>query len=446
MMINRKKLLSSVLAVLFFVGITAQGVFASAPDMNNLAQKGVYIKEVVSDTLVYENNASQRYYPASITKLLTALTAMDYLDLDEVVTVGPEIYVIKAGSSLAHIKTGEKITFNDLLYAMMLPSGNDAANAIAASTAKKLKPNLTDFAAQNAYFCSLMNEKAKSLGAKDSNFVNPSGLHDDNHYTTAYDMYCIGYACLQNPVLMDVASKRAYQSGEHTWYSTNLLIQPSFDDLEWSKKQGPNALYSPYAKGLKTGQTIEARRTIVAYYEKDNLKVLAVVLFCGTEELFADANATLDYTTAHYEAVSFGKSDAFIAQLPLENTEKSEKTLNVLPKSDATVVTAKGAATGISHQIIYDNRLLYTLFDKYFIKKDIAEGEVIGKITIYGADKSELKSVDLLAGNNVVHDKYLFLRIALIFIVLLLIVLILLREGQKRYRRNKYERKNIQSP
>ncbi len=444
-MMKQKKLLSVVLALLLFFSLCTQSVFAAQEmDIQNLPSKGLYVKEMVSDTLIYENNAAQRYYPASITKLVTALTALDYLKLDEKITVGSEVYDVIAGSSLAHLVPGETLTFKDLLHGMMLPSGNDAANAIAAAVAKKTNPQLKDFAAQKAYFCSLMNNKAKSLGAKDSNFVNPSGLHDTNHYTTPYDMYLVGAACLNSPQIMKVVSQDTYTVANHTWYSTNLLLQRTYDNLKWIKKEGPNPFYSPYAKGLKTGHTIEAGRTIVAYYERDGMKVLSVVLQCSNDELFADANATLNYTTARYEGVSFGKEGSVLAQLPIENTKQPNKILEVVPEQDATVVVNKGDGAGITHHVAYSDDIFYQLLGKRFIKQDITKGDVVGKITLYNASGAEIKSVDLLALDDIVHDKYLFLRIALIVAILVLVLLTLLRHGRKRIRRKNHERKNIQ--
>ncbi len=446
-MINRqKKFLSAVLVVLLVFAVFTQNVAASAPNIENLPQKGVYIRELVSDTLVYENNAAERYYPASITKLLTALTAMDYLELDETITVGQEVYAVIAGSSLADLQPGERLTFYDLLYAMMLPSGNDAANVIAAATAKKVKPNLTEFSAQNELFCSLMNKKAKELGAKDSNFVNPSGLHKSNHYTTAQDMYFIGLASLQNPTIAKVCATPVYTVAEHTWYNTNLLLQRNYDELKWTKKQGPNEFFSAYAKGLKTGHTIEAGRTIVAYYEHDNMKILVVLLHCGIEELFADANAALAYTASCYEGISFGKAGQTTAQLPVENAKEPTKILEVTPKTDATVILAKGKGEGIYQRVTYFDELFNIYFGKRFLKTDIAAGQAVGKITLYNADGIELKSVELMAKNAVVKDKFLFLRIVLFFVVIILLLTVLLREVQRRYRRNNYERKNISCP
>lgn len=127
------------------------------------------------------------------------------------------------------------------------------------------------------------------------------------------------------------------------------------------------------------------------------MKILVVLLHCGIEELFADANAALAYTASCYEGISFGKAGQTTAQLPIENAKQPTKILEVTPKTDATVILAKGKGAGIYQRATYFDELFNTYFGKRFIKTDIAAGQEVGKITLYNADGIELKSVELLA-------------------------------------------------
>ena len=138
------------------------------------------LMDAVTDTVLYSKNPDDRLYPASITKIMTALIAIRDGDLNDTVTVGPEAVITETGASLAHINPGDTLTMEQLLYGLMLPSGNDAGAAIA-----------VHMAGSTEAFAEKMNETAHALGATDTHFVNPHGLSDENHYTTAYDLYLI---------------------------------------------------------------------------------------------------------------------------------------------------------------------------------------------------------------------------------------------------------------
>ena len=131
-------------------------------------------------SLLASKDATKQMYPASTTKVMTALLALKYGNLSDEVTVTDDSVITEAGASLAGIKPGDKLTLDQLLYGLMLPSGNDAANAIAVHIGGSVDN-----------FVKMMNDEAKRIGAVDTNFVNPSGLSDSNHYTTAYDLYLI---------------------------------------------------------------------------------------------------------------------------------------------------------------------------------------------------------------------------------------------------------------
>ena len=138
-------------------------------------------------------------YPASTTKVMTALLALKYGNLSDEVTVTDDSVITEAGASLAGIKPGDKLTLDQLLYGLMLPSGNDAANAIAVHIGGSVDN-----------FVKMMNDEAKRIGAVDTNFVNPSGLSDSNHYTTAYDLYLIFNEAMKDSRFMNYAGAPSY--------------------------------------------------------------------------------------------------------------------------------------------------------------------------------------------------------------------------------------------
>ena len=214
---------------------------------------------------------------ASTTKLLTALVALSVYDPDDVITVGQEIYLKKPNSSLSYIQPGHQLDVRTLIAALLLPSGNDAAYTVAVNTARKHSEdsNMSDEAAVD-YFCELMCKRAKKLGCKKSNFVNPEGWDNPEHYSTASDMTKIAVAALKNKVIASIInihySRFDFHSGEWIdWYNTNDLLNP---DSEY---------YYEYAHGMKTGTTDAAGKCLIAYAEKNGRKLLVAAFGCAEE-------------------------------------------------------------------------------------------------------------------------------------------------------------------
>ena len=150
-------------------------------------------------SLLASKDATKQMYPASTTKVMTALLALKYGNLSDEVTVTDDSVITEAGASLAGIKPGDKLTLDQLLYGLMLPSGNDAANAIAVHVGGSVDN-----------FVKMMNDEAKRIGAVDTNFVNANGLSDDNHYTTAYDLYLILNEAMKDSRFVNYAGAASY--------------------------------------------------------------------------------------------------------------------------------------------------------------------------------------------------------------------------------------------
>lgn len=190
----------------------------------------------------FQRNVFERLYPASITKVMTALVAIRHGNLQDSVTVGEEAVITESGATLCKIKPGDTLTLEQLLYGLMLPSGNDAGAAIA-----------VHIAGSEEAFARMMNEEALRLGATDTHFVNPHGLHSDQHYTTAYDLYLIFQEALKEPAFRQIIGSASYTaeyqdaSGApvtQTWNNSNKFISG-----ERSMPEGLTAL------GGKTGTT-----------------------------------------------------------------------------------------------------------------------------------------------------------------------------------------------
>lgn len=155
-----------------------------------LQSEAVILIEEGTGKVLYEKNSNQKMYPASTTKVLTALIALENSDLNEVIKVGNEVYQVPLDASKAGHNPGDEITLKDLVTSLLLPSGNDSAFVIASHIAKKGTGNENlDINSAITQFANIMNERAKEIGVTNSNFVNPHGYHNENHYTTVYNIY-----------------------------------------------------------------------------------------------------------------------------------------------------------------------------------------------------------------------------------------------------------------
>lgn len=227
--------------------------------VNVYAQTGEseIVMETLSNRVLYGKNAYDKMYMASTTKILTAITVIENADVNEVVTVTAETVGVE-GSSI-YLEAGEKMTVKDLLFGLMLRSGNDCAETLAVYCSGSISD-----------FVSLMNSTAKKIGATSSNFVNPHGLHDDEHYTTAYDLALITCYALKNPIFREIVSSKYADVPFTTRNSKRRLINKN---KMLSRLEG--------CTGVKTGYTKKAGRCLVTSCERNGMEVVCVVLNCG---------------------------------------------------------------------------------------------------------------------------------------------------------------------
>ncbi len=242
-------------------------VSASAPP-SVAAESAVLIDE--SGQILYEKNANAKSYPASTTKIMTALVALEKLDelglgMDSEVII-PEEAVGIEGSSI-YLKKGERISIEELLYGLMLQSGNDSATALAMCVGGSLSS-----------FVSMMNEKAEMLGCSGTHFTNPSGLYEENHYTTAADLARIAGEAMKRDDFRKIVSTKDWQNadGSRSFHNKNKTVF-QYDG----------------ATGVKIGFTKASGRTLVASAKRDDKEMIAVVLRDGN--WFNDAYALMDY-------------------------------------------------------------------------------------------------------------------------------------------------------
>jgi len=240
-----------------------------------LGSQAVVLMDADSGAILYQYNAHDRREPASVTKIMTAIIAIERGDVHAVVKADYDpTPLTDQDSSMMWIDPGETVTLEDLLYGLMLPSGNDAAVLIA-----------KHIAGSERAFVNLMNQKAQGLGMRDTHFENPHGLHAENHYTSAYDLAVLARYAMRNPTFRQIVAAGAWDvhADDRTWtvYNLNRLIR----------------IY-PDADGIKIGYNDQAGKTIVASVDHNGHHVYAVLL--GSWNLWADTPALYDWAFRNY--------------------------------------------------------------------------------------------------------------------------------------------------
>lgn len=246
-----------------------------------------YMIDAKNGNALYAKNERRRAYPASTTKILTTLLALELGKPDDKVKIGSEANPEDPEESRAGLRPGQTMKLYDLVEAALLPSGNDAARSLAVHIARQVdkRPDLDGATAQRR-FAELMNKRAKKAGATDSHFTNPSGLHDPDHYSTARDMALIAKAAMANPLFRsavkatDYAASAINSSGASAAMAlanTNQLLQPG------------SPYYFPGATGIKTGFTDQAGYCLVSSAESGGREVIAVVLHSTSQDVYPDA-------------------------------------------------------------------------------------------------------------------------------------------------------------
>lgn len=256
---------------------------------DDLSAQYVYALDSSNGQILFDKNSTSKCYPASTTKILTSIVAIESINLDTTFTVGNEINLAEEGSSLAYLVQGEEISLKDLLYGLMLPSGNDAAYTIAVNVARILtgNPILTDNEAVT-YFVNLMNEKAQEIGMVNSHFEVPDGYHNKNHYVTVQDMMRLLIYAQRVDILKQVASTQSYSTTaltgqEHTWINTNKLLDQN------------SSYYYEGVNGFKTGFHDDAGNCLIVTANINSREVFLIIMKSETDDTrYQDATTLLD--------------------------------------------------------------------------------------------------------------------------------------------------------
>lgn len=283
--------------------LVADGVHAvtgqSAVASGTLQAHAAIVIDQDTGKVLYGMNDDQRLEPASTTKMMTALLAIEMADMNAQVMVGKEVLLANPGESSAGLRLGEQLSWRDLLEAMMLPSGNDAARTIAVQLGRQVQsnPSLQEEEAIRV-FVQRMNERAEELGLRNTHFMNPHGLHHANHYSSAYDLAVIAKEAMKSKLFRSIVGQTS---------ATVKLVSSDREKLKsYTNRnqllQQRSEYYYEGSTGIKTGFTDEAGYCLVSAAEREGRRMIAVVLHSGSNSVWTDARELLDYGFAQYAA------------------------------------------------------------------------------------------------------------------------------------------------
>lgn len=381
-----------------------------------------------SGQILYGKNMHKRCYPASITKVMTCLVALDHVNLSDTMTFSDNaIWGIERDSNHISLDVGEHITVEQCLYGILLQSANEASLGIAEHVAGSVSA-----------FADMMNQKAEELGCTDTHFVNPNGLHDDNHYTSAYDMALITQAAIQNPIFRQIDETTYYQIPP-----TNLQEEPR--DLWHQLKMlyPTSSYYYEPIEGGKTGYTDQAHNTLVTYASKNGMELICVMMDCqGAQNCYKDSATLYDYYfdnyTYAYPLQNFNPNTTNQSNYILKNFYQGldHDTLSLTVDKDLSIIVPRDMeSSAITTETAY---------------YDTFENNVVGKVSIlYNgtlAAESDITYTDMTVNGEVltwgispeeqqkrVNTTLIIAISSLVIVVLTLIIISRIKNRRYRY-------------
>ncbi len=341
-------------------------VVSPADPLQKLTARSAIVMDTVTGQILYERDIDARRYPASTTKMMTLIVALEHGKLDDIVTVSKNAEGVE-GSTLWLVQ-GDKIPLGELLTGMMMHSGNDATVAVAEHIAGSVPA-----------FVRMMNDKAEELGANSTHFVNPNGLPDEKHYTTAYDLAKIAAYGYSLPHFEEIVGK---QEALYDWVKDPAKKLRNENQMLW--------LYRG-ANGVKTGYTDAAGRCLVSAARRDGMQLVAVVL--DSYYMWNDSIALLDYGFQNAHPKTLVKKGEVVAKVDVADGRHDE--LELIAAESLVAVEKTGETAKVERKVEVPRE----------VAAPIKKGDVIGKVVCYYDGKAQ-GSIYLLAAQDVEYYSF----------------------------------------
>ncbi len=362
----------------------------------------VYLMDSRTTKPLYARNETTRMYPASTTKIMTAILTIENCNLDEVVTANySALSNIPEGYTVADIQVGEQLTVEQLLEVLLVHSANDAANVLAEYVGGSIDS-----------FVSMMNTKLNELGLTNTHFTNPYGLQDDNHYTTAYDLAFLMRYCLENETFRKISGQASCAIP-----ATNMWGPRMYDSTNQLMIAG-NQYYYQYVFSGKTGFTSEAKHCLVTAAYNNGLELICVVL--GNDDRFHVTRSLYEYAFSNYELSNVINANDVVTNITVSNASSSTRSLDLLISETIPALVETNN----------DTELIPILNLDYNISAPISQGDVLGTVT-YSINGVNYTS-KLIASHDV-NESYIiyYLILGLVILIIAVIIFLIIRHFEK---------------
>lgn len=404
--------------IIFNISVTRVSATESDTSSINVSATTAILMDYNTGKILYDKDSEKQMYPASTTKIMTAILTLENCDLEEKAIVSYDaVFSVPSGYTNANLQVDEELTINDLLHVLLIPSANDAANVLAEHIAGSIES-----------FASMMNTKAIELGCKNTHFVNPSGIHNENHYSTAYDLTLMAKYAMQFDVFNEIVQTQKYTLPTSNKYDKEDRIFTTTNHL--ILKTNNNSDYYEYATGLKTGYTNAAKNCLVSSAEKDDMKLISVVLGCENNAKFSDAKTLFEYGFSNYSIRNLTTAGEVFKVISPSNSSKETPNLNVLYSSSINaLVKSSELSTEFTPIITLDENL----------KAPIHKDSVIGKIS-YNIDGISYET-DLIAGQDIYTNTTLSILLKILAVIVLLYIFASFISGKGNKTKSKNKQK-----
>jgi len=428
----KKKIFSAVLTVLILV-VSFASVATAAPETVSSA---VVLTDAASGRILYEKNGDQQMFPASTTKIMTAVLILENVDLSETATASYDaVFSIPVGGSNIGIIQGEQLTVEQLLYGALVASANEACNILA----EHMSGDIDTFVGQ-------MNAKAKELGMNNTHYVNTHGLHDEAHYTTAHDMAILARHAMQNETFRKIVSTKTYYIEPTEKYPQQRILSNTNNLLHSTSRY-----YYTNATGIKTGYTSSAGNCLVSAAQTDNAELICVTLGANYHQdgiySFIDSKTLFKYGFENFKNKSLCKTGDVLAEVKVKHARGTDH-VTAIAQSDTKALLPKDVSISEIRQEIHTQEGLIA---------PVAKHAVIGTVNYYYNDEL-VGTANLIADTEIKKDHWsAFLSgvgaffthplvlIPIILVIVAFLVLVIMARVKTKKRRRYLKRKRYRN-
>ncbi len=451
-----KRLICVCFCILLTVSVAVLPAYAYTPTDFEVEAEGALLVNPDTDEVIYSKNADKKLYPASLTKLMTALLLYENTDdLDaEVLTVSKNALKLLQGtdSSMGGLKEGEQVTARQMLYILLLSSANDGANVIAEHVGGNIDA-----------FVGMMNARAEELEMTSTHYMNAHGLHHAEHYTTPNDMYKLTKKVLSIPVLKEVVYSKKYsmdatnKSAARTYTTTNFLLLNNGEKCTAEKYKG-EPYYYKYANGIKTGYTNPAGRCLISTATKDGMTYVCVLMnspvYADPERKrnkirleFGDTKSLYEWAFNEFEYKTVLKGGEIIGEAPVELAKETDYVSACPEKSLSAIVPKVADSSTISTTIRWYSESYEAPIKKGEILGEcdvIYAGEVLGTVKLVASQDIERSTtMYVMRGVNdgfkaVVSSPIFYIVIGLLVAGIVIFVIICVILNSPRHKKRRY--------